>query len=230
MPAARTSSRTAPVRRLLLAAAIIAIAPVAVAGLAPPAPAHAATRYLYLTFDDGPNPTYTRPMLDILTRYQARATFFATGQNVASWPSITHLAYVRGNSVQNHTWAHRDLRYVSWNTFKYQVKATDRVISAQTGYTPRCLRPPGGRVNASVYSRAAALGKQIRLWTVDPRDWSRPGTSAIISRVLNNVRPGSIVLLHDGGGNRSQTVAALPSILKTLKARGYAFYRLWCRT
>lgn len=207
--------------------AVIMVAAV-LTGFAPAARAQAATKYVYLTFDDGPGPTYTRQVLDILTQYQVRATFFEVGQNVASYPSITHLAYTRGNSVQNHTWAHRDLRNVSWNTFKYQVKATDRVISAQTGYTPRCLRPPYGYVSSSVYARAATLGKQIRLWTVDPRDWSRPGTSAIVSRVLNNVRSGSVVLLHDGGGNRSQTVAALPTILKTLKARGYVFYRMWC--
>jgi peptidoglycan-N-acetylglucosamine deacetylase len=211
--------------RLLPAVIMLAAA---LTGLASAAPAQAATKYVYLTFDDGPSPTYTRQVLDILTRYQVRATFFEVGQNVASYPSITHLAYTRGNSVQNHTWAHRDLRHVSWNTFKYQVKAADRVISGQTGYTPHCLRPPYGYVNASVYARAGSLGKQIRLWTVDPRDWSRPGTSVIVSRVLNNVRSGSVVLLHDGGGNRSQTVAALPTILKTLKARGYAFYRMWC--
>jgi peptidoglycan/xylan/chitin deacetylase (PgdA/CDA1 family) len=86
-----------------------------------------------------------------------------------------------------------------------------------------------GRVDTRVYSRAAALGKTVILWTLDPRDWSRPGTATIVSRVLNNVRPGSVILFHDGGGNRSQTVAALPAILKTLKARGYTFSReFWC--
>jgi peptidoglycan/xylan/chitin deacetylase (PgdA/CDA1 family) len=118
---------------------------------------------------------------------------------------------------------------VSWGTFTYQVRKTGRYIRAQTGYTPRCLRPPYGAVNSRVYARADALGNKIRLWTVDPRDWSRPGTSVIVRRVLDNVRSGSIVLLHDGDGDRSQTVAALPTILKTLTARGYTFYRMWCR-
>lgn len=215
--------------RRLLMAALIGVTSVAAAAFVPAVSVQAATRPIAITFDDGPHPTYTPQILDILTRYQVRATFFENGKNVAGYPSLTRLAYRRGNSVQNHTWSHPDLRYVSWDSFKYQVTRTDQVIRAQTGYTPHCLRPPGGAVNSTVYSRAAALGKKIRLWTVDPRDWSRPGTTAIIRRVLNNVRPGSVILLHDGGGNRSQTVAALPAILKTLKARGYTFYRMWCR-
>ena len=186
------------------------------------------TKYVYLSFDDGPDPRYTAPILDILRAYGARATFFEIGQHVARYPWLTRRVYLRGNSVQNHTWSHPDLRYVSWTTFKYQVLTTGQYIRNQTGYAPRCLRPPYGAVNSRVYSRATALGKTIRLWTVDPRDWSRPGTSVIVRRVLDNVHSGSIVLMHDGGGDRSQTVAALPIILRTLKARGYVFYRMWC--
>jgi peptidoglycan/xylan/chitin deacetylase (PgdA/CDA1 family) len=193
------------------------------------APAAAATKYVYLSFDDGPHPTYTAQVLDILSRYQVRATFFEIGQNATRYPALTRRTHLRGHSVQNHTWSHPDLRRVSAATFRSQVLRTDTAIRAQTGYTPRCLRPPYGGVNATVRSRATALGKKIRLWTVDPQDWARPGSSVIARRVLDNVRPGSIILLHDGGGNRSQTVAALPTILRTLKARGYVFYRMWCR-
>jgi peptidoglycan/xylan/chitin deacetylase (PgdA/CDA1 family) len=187
-----------------------------------------ATKYVYLTFDDGPHPQYTAQVLDILQAYNVRATFFQVGRNVASYPYLTRRAHLRGNSVQNHSWSHVDLRYVSYAGFRYQILTTDRYIRAQTGYTPRCLRPPYGAANRLVYIRAAGLGKTIRLWSVDPRDWSRPGTSVIVRRVLDNVQSGSVVLLHDGGGNRSQTVAALPTILRTLKARGYVFYRLTC--
>ncbi|HEX6075561.1 MAG TPA: polysaccharide deacetylase family protein [Micromonosporaceae bacterium] len=234
----RHHSVAARVRRgILVTAGLTAAALVTslAAALSPPSqPAQAgvtgvaAVKYVFLTFDDGPHSVYTPQVLDILTRYSARATFFQVGRNVKAYPWLTKRAYARGNSVQNHTWSHPDLRYVSWTTFKYQVQTTDSYIRAQTGYTPRCLRPPYGGVNSTVYSRAAALGKKIRLWTVDPRDWSRPGTSVIVSRVLNNVQSGSIVLLHDAGGDRSQTVAALPTILRTLKSRGYEFRRLWC--
>lgn len=214
---------------MLITAALATAALTTVGTMAQAVPAQAATKYVYLTFDDGPSSGYTPQVLDILTKYGVRATFFELGENISRYPSLTHRAYLRGNSVQNHTWSHPDLRYVSWSTFKSEVNNTDRVIRAQTGYTPLCLRPPYGAVNSTVRSRAAALGKTIKLWTVDPRDWSRPGTSTIVSRVLNNVHSGSIILMHDGGGNRSQTVAALPTILRTLKSRGYTFYRIWCR-
>ena len=214
--------------RWLLAATIMIIVPAAVAGVAPAVPAEAAARYVYLTFDDGPSTPYTSQIVSILATYQVRATFFETGANVTAHPSLTRLARRGGNSVQNHTWGHKNLTKLTWQSFKYQVRAADSAIRAQTGYTPRCLRPPFGAVNSKVYSRAASLGKTIVLWTLDPRDWSRPGTATITRRVLNNVKNGSIILLHDGGGNRSQTVAALPAILKTLKARGYRFRTRWC--
>jgi peptidoglycan/xylan/chitin deacetylase (PgdA/CDA1 family) len=186
-------------------------------------PAAAAGKVVYITFDDGPSPYYTPQVLKVLARYGAHATFFEVGQNVARNPSLTTQVYRQGNSVQNHSWSHPDLRQLSANQFAYQVNATDRQIRAHTGYLPCCLRPPYGAVNAAVRARAARLGKKLALWTVDPRDWSRPGSAAIKTRVLSQVRPGSVVLLHDGGGDRSQTVAALGDILRTLKARGYTF-------
>lgn len=210
--------------------ATLLIAMTAALGGTAAVPAQAATtKYVYLTFDDGPHPTYTPQILDVLRTYGVKATFFQIGQNVSRNPGLTLKAHQRGHSVQNHTWSHPDLRYVSWTTFKNQITNTDKYIKAQTGYPPRCLRPPYGAVNTQVRNRAASLNKTIRLWSVDPRDWSRPGTTTIVNRVLNNVKSGSVILLHDGGGNRSQTVAALPTILKTLKARGYAFHRLWCK-
>jgi peptidoglycan/xylan/chitin deacetylase (PgdA/CDA1 family) len=192
------------------------------------AQAATASKYVYLTFDDGPHPRYTAQILAILRKYGVRATFFEVGQNVSRYPYLTRRADLYGNSVQNHTWSHPDLRHVTWATFKSQVQTTDRVIRAQTGSNPRCLRPPYGATNSLVSKRATALGKKIRRWSVDPRDWSRPGTSVIVRRVLAAVQSGSVVLMHDGGGNRSQTVAALPTILRTLKARGYTFYPIWC--
>ena len=189
--------------------------------------AAAVRKYVYLTFDDGPS-QYTPQILRILRAYGARATFFELGQNVARYPYLTRRAYQQGNSVQNHTWSHPDLRHLSWTAFRSQVQKTDRYIRAQTGYTPRCLRPPYGSTNRLVSRRAAVLGKKIRLWTIDTRDWSRPGTSVIVRRALANVHSGSVILMHDGGGNRSQTVAALPTILRTLKARGFVFTTMSC--
>ncbi|WP_433174500.1 polysaccharide deacetylase family protein [Actinoallomurus sp. CA-150999] len=184
-------------------------------------------KVVYLSFDDGPSP-YTPKVLKVLAKYGARATFFELGQNVTRRPGLTRKVAAQGGSVQNHTWSHPDLTRVSASVFRSQVRRTDRAIRAATGVTPRCLRPPYGAVNHTVRARARALHKKVILWTVDPQDWARPGTSAIVHRVLTHVHPGSVVPMHDGGGNRSQTVAALPEILKALKERGYTFRLIAC--
>ncbi|TDD18070.1 polysaccharide deacetylase family protein [Kribbella turkmenica] len=200
-----------------------------------PAPAAAApaqvalpARYVVLTFDDGPDPVHTPQILDVLARYDARATFFQVGQKVVQHPALTKRIHDAGHSVQNHTWTHADLRKLSARAFDQQLRSTDRSITAQTGVLPRCVRPPYGAMNSAVTQRARALRKQLVVWDVDSRDWTKPGTAAIVQRVLAGVHNGSVILLHDGGGNRSQTVAALPAILKTLKARGYGFRTLTC--
>ncbi|MFE4972442.1 polysaccharide deacetylase family protein [Kitasatospora sp. NPDC056651] len=226
----RPGRRTAVGRfRTAVGALVVALAAGAAVTL-PAAEAQAAApraaKVVYLTFDDGPSPAYTPKVLATLARYGVRATFFEIGQNVAAHPSVTKQVARAGHSVQNHSWSHPDLRRLSAAALNAQLVDTDKAVRAQTGRTPSCLRPPYGAVDSTVRSKAAALGKQVVLWSVDPADWSRPGTAAIRSRVLDNVRPGSVILLHDGGGDRSQTVAALPAIISTLKARGYGFAAL----
>jgi peptidoglycan-N-acetylglucosamine deacetylase len=201
-----------------------AAAPAAAAPTKTPLP----TKYVVLTFDDGPDIEYTPKVLDILEKYDAKATFFEIGQNVQKHPELTKRIHAAGHSVENHTWSHPDLRKLSTTAFQQQIRSTDQVIRAQIGSTPGCLRPPYGGVSAAVRQRAKALGKDLVVWTVDSRDWTKPGTTAIVQRVLKNVHSGSVILMHDGGGNRSQTVAALPTILKTLKAQGYGFRTLTC--
>ncbi|WP_238350376.1 polysaccharide deacetylase family protein [Kribbella shirazensis] len=186
------------------------------------------SKYVVLTFDDGPDVEYTPKVLDILAKYDAKATFFEIGQNVVKHPELTKRIHAAGHSVQNHTWTHADLRSLSATAFRQQLASTDEVIRAQTGSTPACLRPPYGAVSATVRQRAKALGKDLVVWTVDSRDWKKPGTTAIVQHVLKNVRNGSVILMHDGGGNRTQTVAALPAILQALKAQGYGFRTLTC--
>jgi peptidoglycan/xylan/chitin deacetylase (PgdA/CDA1 family) len=188
----------------------------------------APAKYVFLTFDDGPDPKYTPQILEILQTFEAKATFFEVGQNVVKHPELTKQLHEQGHSVQNHTWSHPDLRKLSAASLASQITKTDQAIRAQTGYTPRCLRPPYGGVNRAVTQRTDSLDKVLRLWTVDSHDWERPGTAVIVKRVLTGVKDGSVVLMHDGGGNRSQTVEALPTILKTLKTRGYSFAPIWC--
>jgi peptidoglycan-N-acetylglucosamine deacetylase len=196
----------------------------------PPTAALAQTpaKYVVLTFDDGPDPAYTPLILDVLAKYDAKATFFEVGRSVAKHPALTKRIHDAGHSVQNHTWTHADLRHVSAASFRQQVASTDQAIRAHTGSTPKCLRPPYGGVNPTVRQRATALGKDLVVWDIDSRDWTKPGTAAIVKRVVGGVRSGSVILMHDGGGNRSQTVAALPTILKALKAQGYGFRTLAC--
>jgi peptidoglycan/xylan/chitin deacetylase (PgdA/CDA1 family) len=189
---------------------------------APPA------KYVVLTFDDGPDPVYTPQILAVLAKYDAKATFFEVGQNVAKHPALTKRIHEAGHSVQNHTWTHADLRHLSAAAFRQQMTATDQAISAQTGQVPRCLRPPYGAVNKAVTRQAKAFQKDLVTWTIDSRDWTKPGTAAIVKRVLSGVKNGSVILMHDGGGNRSQTVAALPAVLQALKAKGYGFRTLTC--
>jgi peptidoglycan/xylan/chitin deacetylase (PgdA/CDA1 family) len=202
--------------------------PAAAPAAATPSPTPLPAKYVVLTFDDGPDLAYTPKVLDILARYDAKATFFEIGQNVRKHPELTKRIHDAGHSVQNHTWTHADLRKLGASAFRQQVGSTDAAIRAQIGSTPGCLRPPYGAVNATVRQRAKAMGKDLVVWTVDSRDWTKPGTSAIVQHVLRNVRNGSVILMHDGGGNRTQTVAALPVILKALKAQGFGFRTLTC--
>ncbi|MFB6725299.1 polysaccharide deacetylase family protein [Kribbella sp. NPDC056345] len=204
----------------------------------PPAPAPPAaaapvktplpTKYVVLTFDDGPDPAYTPKVLEVLAKYEVKATFFEVGKNVARHPELTKRIHAAGHVIQNHTWTHADLRHQTAAGFRKQVGDTDQAIRSAAGVTPTCLRPPYGGVSTTVRQRAKALGKELVLWTIDSRDWSKPGAAVIEKRVLSSVESGSVILMHDGGGNRSQTIAALPNILEKLKAQGYGFRTLNC--
>jgi peptidoglycan/xylan/chitin deacetylase (PgdA/CDA1 family) len=183
---------------------------------------------VYLTFDDGPTPAHTPPILALLARYQARATFFVVGRNAAAYPELVRQEHAAGHGVGNHTWSHRRLTDLGSGRLEAEVDATSAVIGRATGAPVRCLRPPYATVDAASADRARARGLRLVLWDVDSNDWRRPGAAAIAGRVLGRVRSGDVVLLHDGGGNRTQTVAALEQVLASLSARGFRFSAL-CR-
>ena len=189
-----------------------------------PAAAVAYAGTVYLTFDDGPSATYTPQVLAVLRRYGVKAVFFEVGQNVSWYPSITRSLRYYGNKIGNHTWSHPDLTTLS----TYWVTSQLNRMESALGYRPRCVRPPYGATNSRIAAIIAARGQRQILWTVDPRDWSRPGTWTIVNRVLANVRDGSRILLHDGGGNRSQTVAALDLLIPRLRARGFVLGLMAC--
>jgi peptidoglycan/xylan/chitin deacetylase (PgdA/CDA1 family) len=128
-----------------------------------------------------------------------------------------------GDAIGDHTLTHPSLAALGPDQVRHQLGAAAEAIHQAAGYRPCVMRPPYGRVNPRVVRIAASEHLATILWNVDPRDWSRPGTGAIQHGVLSAVRPGSIVIMHDGGGPRGQTLTALPRIIATLRRRGYRF-------
>lgn len=169
-----------------------------------------------LTFDDGPWPVYTRQILRILKENNAKATFYMVGEVVANYPELAREVVRDGHALGNHSWNHparpRDA--------VRQVQRTNAAIKHATGFEPTSFRPPYGIV-ASMAREAQREGQPVLIWTSDSTDWSRPGSSRIAANVLRQASEGGVALLHDGGGNREQTVRALPTIIAGLKARGY---------
>lgn len=178
----------------------------------------AGSKVVYLTFDDGPS-GYTPAVLRLLAAYNAKATFFVIGSQASANPSTIRSIRAAGHAVANHTWSHPSLTGLSASAITSQLSRTDAAL----GFTAKCVRPPYGATNSTVARTISGMGKKSVLWSVDPQDWARPGSSTIANRILSTVRPGSIVLMHDGGGDRSQTVAALSTVLSSLKAKGYTF-------
>jgi peptidoglycan-N-acetylglucosamine deacetylase len=178
-----------------------------------------ARKEVAIGFDDGPW-TDTPAFVRMLERANAKATFFMIGRQVTAEFRSTMLRELRaGDVLGDHTWSHPDLTRAG--DVRGQLASTIAAIRAQTGYTPCVFRPPYGDYDASVLTIARSLGLSTVLWNVDPADYTQPGTAAIEARVLAQVRPGSIIISHDGGGPRAQTLAAYPGIIRKLRARGY---------
>jgi peptidoglycan-N-acetylglucosamine deacetylase len=184
-------------------------------------PGTTAAKTVALTFDDGPDPHSTPRVLAILAHAHTLATFFMVGRQAAAHPQLVRRVAQAGQQIGGHTWNHRRLDRLPPARAAAEVDCTDRLLARLTGQSVRLLRPPDGAFDRRVVDLAAARGLQLMLWTVDSRDWTRPGVGRIVATVVRELRPGAIVLLHDGGGDRSQTVAALPGLLRQLHARGY---------
>jgi peptidoglycan/xylan/chitin deacetylase (PgdA/CDA1 family) len=167
-------------------------------------------------FDDGPS-DYTPGVLRVLRRFDSHATFFEIGQETAGRAQIMKKILRQGNEIGNHSLHHEA------DPSSGSLHETNRLIRRATGFRPCDFRPPDGAVNSGLVSRAHALHMTTVNWEVDPRDWATPGVGAIASNVIANAHNGSIVVMHDGGGNRSETVAALPAILSHFRHRGYTF-------
>jgi len=177
-------------------------------------------RDVALTFDDGPS-EFTPQIVSILRRSGIAATFFTVGQMYPTFSNNAFSAFQDGYAVENHTYSHSSLPTLSVQDQGSEIDRASAVMK-QSGLPPAQLfRPPYGAFNAASTKVTAKRKMLLVLWDVDTFDWSRPGADAIVSNVLSNVKPGSIILMHDGGGDRTQTVAALPRIISGLRARGY---------
>lgn len=187
-----------------------------------------------LTFDDGPDGTWTPPILDILEAKHAPATFFVVGENAISHPALLNRIIADGGEIGNHSYTHPNMARVGNWGIDLELNANQRLVEAYTGRAMRLFRAPyfGDAEPTTSDELIPALTAQQRGYLnvglhVDPNDWQRPGVAAIVQRTLDEVSKGNadrsaqIVLLHDGGGDRSQTVAALPAIIDGLRARGY---------
>jgi peptidoglycan/xylan/chitin deacetylase (PgdA/CDA1 family) len=179
------------------------------------------TNDIALTFDDGPDPTWTPQVLALLSRYQVKATFCLVGQNAREFPQLVRAIVAGGHTLCNHSWDHDE--YLAQRSTSYiranMQRATDAIHAAAPGAKISYYRQPGGMWSSTIVGIAKQLGMSSLHWAVDPQDWLRPAAGSIVTTVTGATRRGSIVLMHDAGGDRSHTVSALRSILPNLIRR-----------
>ena len=178
-----------------------------------------------LTYDDGPSPPYTNQLLDILDRYQVKATFFEMGRNIEKHPEIVPMIVARGHELANHSYSHTDMMFKPREFLLSEIEKTDKLLQ-ELGVKQDSIsfRPPFGRRGVVLSYLLSQMQKKQIMWDVNSLDYKNTLTAEdIANRVIDNVRSGSIVLMHDGGGDRSKTLAATQAIVKTLQSKGYAF-------
>jgi peptidoglycan/xylan/chitin deacetylase (PgdA/CDA1 family) len=178
-------------------------------------------RTMVLTFDDGPDPRYTPDILDTLARYDVRAMFFVCGEMAADNQDLLARMADEGHVVGNHTWSHPLLTRLTRRQIRSQMKRTSDIIEEAYGQRPLWFRAPYGAWNRAAFQLGAELGMEPLAWTVDTLDWTVPGTRTIVGRVENGAAPGVVVLSHDAGGDRTQSVRALRDYLPQLLDSGY---------
>ncbi len=192
-----------------------------------PAPAlsysavHVEGPYIAMTFDDGPSEKLTAELLDILVQHHIHATFFVIGKNAAEHPEILQRAVREGHEIGNHSWSHPAFAKMSDEKVRAELQKTDDTIRAALGGRPVLMRPPYGSITARQKKWInEEFGYRTILWDVDPLDWKRPGPAVITRRIVNETRPGSIILSHD---IHPGTVKAMPATFDELQAKGFKF-------
>lgn len=176
---------------------------------------------MVLSFDDGPDPRYTPDILATLRRYGVRAMFFVCGEMAADSQDLLREMADDGHVVGNHSWSHPLIPKLARSGIRDELGSTSEVIEKTLGSPPLWYRAPYGAWNRNSFEIGAEMGMEPMAWTVDTLDWTTPGTDTIVRRVERGAAPGVVVLSHDAGGNRSQSVAALRRYLPALIADGY---------
>ncbi|MFE1835049.1 polysaccharide deacetylase family protein [Streptomyces sviceus] len=178
-------------------------------------------RTMVLTFDDGPDPRYTPHILDTLAEYDVRAMFFVCGEMAVDNQDLLARMADEGHVVGNHTWSHPLLTRLSRSRIRSEMERTCDVIEDAYGERPAWFRAPYGAWNRAAFQLGAELGMDPLAWSVDTLDWTTPGTRRIVGAVEHGAAPGVVVLSHDAGGDRSQSVRALRDYLPHLIDSGY---------
>ncbi len=179
-------------------------------------------KLIALTFDDGPWPGYTAQILDILKKNNTKATFFVVGQVLQHHPDLGKRIVAEGHIIGNHTWNHW-YHFFNKQAASVEIDRTADLIYKTTGTKTTLFRPPGGILHNGLADYAKSKDYTVIMWSADSIDYALPSPPTLVSRVVRQASPGGIVLLHDGGGPRKNTVAALPAMISRLRKKGYRF-------
>lgn len=183
-------------------------------------------KIIALTFDDGPDPSDTPAILDLLNQYGAKATFFVIGKRVEKHPDLVKRELREGHEIANHTYSHPYFKKrIPGEKVQEEILKAEQIIFDTTGHKPNLFRPPGGYYGENLVNASKKSGYLVVMWSwhQDTEDWNKPGVAKIVNKVLNNVRNGDIILFHDYVEGKSQTLEALKQILPQLIEKGYRF-------
>ncbi|HEY9673477.1 MAG TPA: polysaccharide deacetylase family protein [Waterburya sp.] len=175
-----------------------------------------------LTFDDGPWGKSTTQILSILKKNNVKATFFVVGRQVQQYPQLVKQVVAEGHAIGNHTWSHQYHRFSPPEASR-EIDRTAELVYKLTGVKTSLFRPPGGILNNGLVSYAQEKKYAVIMWSADSLDWRNHNSKTVLDRALKESKSGGIVLMHDGGGDRSKTAQALPKLIAQLRQRGYKF-------
>ena len=183
-----------------------------------------------LTFDDGPSPEWTPQILDALKKANIKATFFMIGHHVKKYPDIAKRVAQEGHTIGNHTYAHSVILYYTPEEIEEEIKYTEMIIKEATGHKTKFFRPPKAWMRSNTKARVKSMGYEVILWSLNSKDWVEFNHRYIVKLLSHRVKNGDILLFHDSGnvfsaegGDRSQTVAAIPLLVRELHKKGFEF-------